>query len=64
MLRQSGLFDRLEEMGIQDGDIVSLYNLEFEYQRVKQSGRSGYGPAALLIWRELPVDKEGGYPVK
>ena len=33
MLRQSGLYDRLEEMGIQDGDIVSLYNLEFEYQR-------------------------------
>lgn len=32
-LRQSGLFDRLEEMGIQDGDLVSLYNLEFEYQR-------------------------------
>ena len=23
----------LEEMGIRDGDIVSLYNLEFEYQR-------------------------------
>ena len=33
MLRQSGLFDRLEEMGIHDGDTVSLYNLEFEYQR-------------------------------
>ena len=32
-LRQSGLFDRLEEMGIKDGDIVSLYDLEFEYQR-------------------------------
>ncbi len=32
-LRQSGLFDRLEAMGIRDGDIVSLYNLEFEYQR-------------------------------
>jgi len=32
MLRESGLFTRLEEMGIQDGDIVSLYNLEFEYQ--------------------------------
>ena len=32
MLRESGLFDRLEEMGIQDGDTVSLYNLEFEYQ--------------------------------
>ena len=29
-----------------------------------QSGRSGYGPAALLFWRELPVDQEGGYPVK
>jgi len=33
ILRQSGLFDRLEEMGIQDGDLVSIYNLEFEYQR-------------------------------
>ena len=33
MLRQAGLFDRLEEMGIQDGDLVSLYNLDFEYQR-------------------------------
>ncbi len=33
MLRQSGLFDTLEEMGIQDGEIVSMYNLEFEYQR-------------------------------
>ena len=32
-LRESGLFDRLEAMGIQDGDIVSLYDLEFEYQR-------------------------------
>ena len=33
MLRESGLFDRLEQMGIKDGDIVSMYNLEFEYQR-------------------------------
>ena len=32
-LRQSGLFDKLEEMGIKDGDIVSMYDLEFEYQR-------------------------------
>lgn len=32
-LRAAGLFTRLEEMGIQDGDLVSLYNLEFEYQR-------------------------------
>ncbi len=32
-LRQSGLFDKLEEMGIKDRDIVSLYDLEFEYQR-------------------------------
>ena len=23
----------IEEMGIQDGDIVSLYDLEFEYRR-------------------------------
>ncbi len=33
MLRQSGLFDTLEKMGIQDGETVSMYNLEFEYQR-------------------------------
>lgn len=32
-LRTAGLFDRLEAMGIEDGDIVNLYNLEFEYQR-------------------------------
>lgn len=32
MLRESGLFDRLEAMGIKDGDLVSLYDLEFEYQ--------------------------------
>ena len=33
MLRQSGLFDKLEAMGIQDGHIVSMYDLEFEYQK-------------------------------
>lgn len=33
ILRESGLFDRLEALGIQNGDTVSLYNLEFEYQR-------------------------------
>lgn len=33
ILRQSGLFERLEQMGIQDGEIVSIYDLEFEYQR-------------------------------
>ena len=33
VLRQSGLFDKLEAMGIKDGDIVSLYDLEFEYQK-------------------------------
>ena len=33
MLRQSGLFDTLEQMGIEDGHYVSMYNLEFEYQR-------------------------------
>ncbi len=32
-LRQSGLYDRLEELGIEDGDPICLYNLEFEYQR-------------------------------
>ena len=32
-LRQSGLFQQLEDMGIQDGDTVSMYDFEFEYQR-------------------------------
>ncbi|MBP3314109.1 MAG: GTPase ObgE [Oscillospiraceae bacterium] len=32
-LRKSGLFERLEEMGIEDGDIVSIYDWEFEYER-------------------------------
>ena len=32
-LRKIGLFDRLEEMGIKDGDVVSIYEFEFEYQR-------------------------------
>ncbi len=32
MLREAGVFDRLEELGIHDGDLVSMYNLEFEYQ--------------------------------
>lgn len=33
MLRESGLFQKLEDMGIRDGDPVSLYNLEFEYRK-------------------------------
>ena len=32
-LRASGLFDRLEQMGIQDGDTVSIDELEFTYER-------------------------------
>jgi len=32
-LRKCGLFTRLEEMGIEDGDTVDIYDLEFEYQR-------------------------------
>ena len=32
-LRKVGLFKRLEEMGIQDGDTVDIYDLEFDYQR-------------------------------
>ncbi len=33
LLRRSGLFARLEEMGIQDGDTVDIYDFQFEYQR-------------------------------
>ena len=32
-LRRSGLFDRLEELGIEEGDTVSIYDLEFTYER-------------------------------
>ena len=31
-LRKSGLFQRLEEMGIQKGDTVSIYDIEFDYE--------------------------------
>lgn len=33
LLRRNGLFARLEEMGIQDGDTVDIYDFQFEYQR-------------------------------
>lgn len=32
-LRKSGLFEQLEEMGIEDGDTVSIYDFEFDYER-------------------------------
>ncbi|MEG0456720.1 MAG: GTPase ObgE [Oscillospiraceae bacterium] len=31
VLRTSGIIDKLEEMGINEGDIVRIYNFEFEY---------------------------------
>ena len=31
-LREAGVFQQMEDMGVQDGDLVCLYNLEFEYQ--------------------------------
>ena len=31
-LRSAGVFERLEALGIQDGDTVGVYDLEFEYQ--------------------------------
>ena len=32
VLRESGLFERMESMGVKDGDTVSIYDLEFTYQ--------------------------------
>ena len=32
-LHKCGLFKRLEEMGIKDGDTVDIYDFQFEYQR-------------------------------
>ena len=31
-LRDAGVFDRLEQMGVKDGDTIGIYDLEFEYQ--------------------------------
>lgn len=31
-LREAGIFDRMEAMGVEDGDTVSIYDIEFEYQ--------------------------------
>jgi len=31
-LREACVFDRMEALGVQDGDAVSMYGLEFEYQ--------------------------------
>ena len=33
LLRKAGLFTKLEELGIKDGDTVDIYDIEFEYQR-------------------------------
>ena len=33
VLRDSGVFDRLEEMGIQEGDTVDILGFEFDYVR-------------------------------
>ena len=33
VLRLSGIIDKLEEMGVQEGDTVSILNFEFEYLR-------------------------------
>ena len=33
ILKKWELFTRLEEMGIQDGDTVDIYDFEFEYQK-------------------------------
>ena len=32
ILRESGLYDRMEAMGVKDGDTVSMYDLMFEYK--------------------------------
>ena len=31
VLENSGVFEALRQRGIQEGDIVSLYDIEFEY---------------------------------
>ena len=31
VLRNAGVYKRLEDLGITDGDTISIYNMEFEY---------------------------------
>ena len=74
VLRQSGLFDQLEQMGIQDGDIVSMYDLEFEYQRCEPghfmdvlSPHTGPAPdvrkhTVFVPWDTPPSPKPGLVP--
>ena len=33
LIRKKGLVDELERLGIQDGDLVRIYETEFEYYR-------------------------------
>ena len=33
VLRNAGVYEKLEDMGIEEGDTVSIYNLEFEYTK-------------------------------
>ncbi len=32
VLREAGVFDRLEALGVKDGDTIGIYDLEFEYR--------------------------------
>ena len=32
-LREAGVFQQMEDQGVQDGDLICLYNLEFEYRK-------------------------------
>ena len=32
VLRTAGIFERMEALGVKDGDTVSLYDIEFEYK--------------------------------
>ena len=32
ILREAGVFERMEQMGVRDGDTVSMYDLMFEYK--------------------------------
>ena len=32
IMREAGVFERMEQMGVRDGDTVSMYDLMFEYK--------------------------------
>lgn len=52
-LREAGIFERMEALGIQDGDPVSMYGLEFEYQSCAVPQKRGHSFFYFVTWWKI-----------